>query len=68
MADERLVERLNSAIAANSLAFANGERVRGRLDGGLVRGDGTLLYPIVRGIPLLTADQAIRLPLADRLG
>lgn len=34
---------------------------RRRMDGGLVRGDGRLMYPIVDGIPRLLADAAIDL-------
>jgi uncharacterized protein YbaR (Trm112 family) len=59
MADGALVARLNEAVQAGRLKFAGGEPVQQRLDGGLIRQDGTLLYPIVQGIPNLTSDQAI---------
>jgi hypothetical protein len=57
--------RLNGAIGAGTLRFRGGETVQHRLDGGLVREDGAVLYPIILGIPHLTIDQAIRLEQLD---
>ncbi|MEX2188597.1 MAG: Trm112 family protein [Pirellulales bacterium] len=59
MADADMVDRVNVAVAGGQLRYADGDAVNDRLDGGLVRGDGLLLYPIIRGIPLLTVDRAI---------
>lgn len=64
-ADAALVERINAAIADGRARFAGGETIADRLDGGLVRDDGRLLYPIIRGIPLLTIDRAIALDPPD---
>lgn len=61
MADATTIGRVNAALANGGLRFANGELVADRLEGGLVREDRQVLYPIVRGIPLLTVDRAIRL-------
>ncbi len=65
MADGALVARLNEAAQKGRLQFAGGEPVQQPLDGGLIRQDGTLLYPIFEGIPNLTSDQAIAV---DQLG
>lgn len=65
VADSRLTAKLNRAIAAGRVVNCVGQRVSQPLSGGLVRSDKTLLYPIVDGIPVLLADEAIRL---DQLG
>ncbi|HVC99101.1 MAG TPA: Trm112 family protein [Pirellulales bacterium] len=62
LADPDLVAKLNRSIAAGVLMNMAGEKVEQPLDGGLVREDGTLLYPIVDGIPVMLVDEAIRLP------
>ena len=61
LADEDLVARLNQAVAAGGLVNKAGERVEQRLDGGLLRQDRALLYPIVDDIPVLLLDEAIPL-------
>lgn len=61
LADDELVGKLNQAIAAGELKNRGGEPVKEPMDGGLVREDGTLLYPIVDGIPVLLVDEAIPL-------
>ena len=61
LADEDLVAKLNRAITAGALKNRVGEPVETPLDGGLVREDSTLLYPIVDDIPVLLVDEAIPL-------
>ncbi len=61
VAEEALVARLNEAVRTGSLRNKIGQPVTGTLEGGLVRQDGTLFYPIVDGIPILLADEAIPL-------
>lgn len=63
-ADAALVDRVNRAIAAGRARNVLGRAVESPIDGGLVRDDGALLYPIIDGIPVLLADEAIEL---DRL-
>jgi uncharacterized protein len=65
VADDRLIARLNRAIAAGRVNNRAGHPVKEPLDGGLVRPDKTLLYPIREGIPVLLVDEAIEL---SRLG
>jgi uncharacterized protein YbaR (Trm112 family) len=62
-ASSELVGRINRAIAAGQLTNKAGNKVERPLDGGLVRADGAVLYPIVDGIPMMLVDEAI--PLAQ---
>jgi uncharacterized protein YbaR (Trm112 family) len=59
-ADEALVAKVNARIAAG-LDNVGGKRVEGEIDGGLVREDGAVLYPIRDDIPVLLIDEGIRL-------
>lgn len=61
LADADLVARVNRAIAARSLRNAAGELLTSPLDGGLLRDDGAVLYPILDDIPCLLADEGIPL-------
>jgi uncharacterized protein YbaR (Trm112 family) len=60
-ADDQLLARVNEAIAAGKVANRAGRAVEQPLQGGLVRQDKTLLYPIVDGIPVLLIDEAVSL-------
>lgn len=60
-AETKLVEQLNRAIAAGTLVNLAGERLERPLDGGLIREQGDLLYPIIDQIPVLLPDEAIDL-------
>jgi len=64
-AEEALMARLNQAIALGRVENLGGDRLGRPLDGGFVRADGKLLYPIVGGIPVLLADEAIALDQLD---
>jgi uncharacterized protein YbaR (Trm112 family) len=64
VAGDALLARVNEAIAAGTLVNQAGQRVEQRLDAGLVRQDGLLLYPVVDDIPVLLVDEGIPL---DRL-
>ena len=61
LADDQLVAKLNQAIAAGTLKNRGGEPIEAPLEGGLVREDGTLLYPVRDDIPVLLVDEAIPL-------
>jgi uncharacterized protein len=57
----QVIARLNRAIAAGRVKNQAGRLVERPIDGGLIRADRTLLYPILDGIPVLLADEAIAL-------
>jgi uncharacterized protein len=59
LADSALIERLNSAVAAKELKSRSGQAVEKSLDGGLLRADGRVLYPIIDKIPILLVDEGI---------
>jgi uncharacterized protein YbaR (Trm112 family) len=61
LADADLVAELNRSIVAGQVKNMAGEIVERPLDGGLVREDRKLLYPIIDGIPVLLIDEAIPL-------
>ncbi|MGO9112331.1 MAG: Trm112 family protein [Thermoguttaceae bacterium] len=58
-AEAVLIERLNQAIVAGQVTNAAGHSVEKPIDGGLIREDGQVLYPIVDEIPILMAEEAI---------
>jgi uncharacterized protein YbaR (Trm112 family) len=58
-ASDAVVSRINDAIRDGRLVNRAGKRVERPIDGGLVRADGALLYPIVNEIPILLRDDAI---------
>ncbi|HUT12656.1 MAG TPA: hypothetical protein VMY42_19325 [Thermoguttaceae bacterium] len=65
LAEDELLARLNRAIAAGKIKNRGGQPLQQQLGGGLVREDGTLLYPIVDNIPVLLIDEAVPL---DQIG
>jgi len=65
LADPALLERLNRAIAAGVVRNRGGQSVEEPLESGLVREDGTLLYPILDGIPVMLIEEAIPLGQLD---
>jgi uncharacterized protein YbaR (Trm112 family) len=61
MANEQVIARVNRAIAAGRVKNRAGRPVEQPVDGGLLRSDNTLFYPIRDGIPVLLPDEAISL-------
>lgn len=61
VADEGLIGRLNEAIASGRVNDRGGESVQSPIEGGVVRDDGKLLYPVVDGIPVMLVERAISL-------
>lgn len=60
-AQPELLEQLNQRIASSTLRNRSGRPVSEKLQGGLVRADGKLLYPIRQQIPVMLIDEAIPL-------
>ncbi len=63
-ADAALVARLNEGIAGGRVKNRAGRLVETPLDGGLIREDGAVVYPVIDGIPVLLIDEAIPLEAA----
>ena len=61
LAEEALVKQLNTLAAAGKLTNASGKKVDHKLDGGLIREDRAVLYPIIDDIPVLLIDERISL-------
>ena len=61
-ADQATVDALNALIAQGQLANKQGVNMNRPLDGGLIRGDKTVIYPVYDDIPNLLADEAIEVP------
>ena len=61
VASNELMARINRAIAAGRLTNKAGRTVEKPLDGGLVRADKAVLYPIVDEIPMMLVDEGIPL-------
>ncbi len=61
LADAGTLERVNQAVAAGGLKNQGGNRVKDRIEEGLVREDGNVLYPVKDDIPVMLLDEAIRL-------
>jgi uncharacterized protein YbaR (Trm112 family) len=60
-ADAALVAELNHRIASGSVKNRAGKSVGEKLDGGLLRQDRQLIYPIRNRIPIMLIDEAIPL-------
>ena len=61
LADEETLDQVNQAVVAGSLKNQSGDRVKERIEAGLVREDGMVLYPVKDDIPVMLLDEAIRL-------
>jgi uncharacterized protein YbaR (Trm112 family) len=63
LADDALIQKMNAAIERGSLKNKAQKPVTEKLDGGLVRSDNQILYPIREDIPVMLIDEGI--PLAQ---
>lgn len=61
LADDQLIDRLNGAISKGELKNKVKKPVTERLDGGLIRADNKILYPIREDIPVMLIDEGIPL-------
>ena len=58
-ADAALIERVNAAIGAGDQKSVGGGSVTEAIDGGLLREDGRILYPVREGIPILLIEEGL---------
>ena len=63
LAPAELVARLNSQISARQIRNRAGKLLEQRVEGGLLREDGTVLYPIRGKLPILLIDEGVLLAL-----
>ncbi|OQW30592.1 MAG: hypothetical protein A4E19_09845 [Nitrospira sp. SG-bin1] len=61
LAEEALIQRLNVAVARGELKNVGKRAVSGELDGGLIRADRKILYPIRSNIPVMLIEEGIPL-------
>ncbi len=61
LADSALITRLNAAAARGGLHNKANKPVTEPMDGGLVRADRKVLYPIRENIPVMLIDEGIPL-------
>ena len=57
--DRALLEKLNQKIGTGELQNQGGSVVKEKLDGGLLRADQTLVYPIRDAIPIMLIEEGI---------
>ncbi|HJO08480.1 MAG TPA: Trm112 family protein [Verrucomicrobiota bacterium] len=60
-AGTELIDDLNQRIQAGTLVDRVDEKVTESIDGGLIREDGNILFPIRQDIPVMLIDQGIPL-------
>jgi uncharacterized protein YbaR (Trm112 family) len=54
-----LIDAANRKVVAGTLRNRVGRIVERHLDGGLIRQDGKLMYPIVDHLPIMLIDEAV---------
>jgi uncharacterized protein len=59
LADAALIQRVNEQIAEGKAVNRAGKPVAEKLEEGLVREDGKLLYPVRQGVPVMLIDEGI---------
>lgn len=61
LADETLIGKLNAAVSQGTLHNKAKKTVTEKLDGGLIRADQKILYPIREDIPVMLIEEGIPL-------
>jgi uncharacterized protein YbaR (Trm112 family) len=59
LAEETLIVRLNDRIEKGELRNKAGQPVTEKLDGGLLRADRKILYPVREDIPIMLIEEGI---------
>ena len=60
-ADAESLAQVNDVVENGYLRNQGGDRVKDRIEGGLIREDGKVMYPVRDDIPVMLLDEAIRL-------
>ena len=61
VAEPVVLESLNESIRQGAISTRGGEAVSEEIAEGLVREDGTVLYPVREDIPIMLIDESIQL-------
>jgi len=61
VAGAELLDRVNKGVEEGYLRNQGGDPVKDRIEEGLVREDGKVLYPVRDDIPVMLLDEAIQL-------
>lgn len=61
LAEDSLIQKLNAAVVRGELLNLGKRPVSAELDGGLIRADRKILYPIRENIPVMLIDEGIPL-------
>ena len=61
LVEPAVIAKLNGQILAGTVTNRAGQPVKEKIEGGLIRADGKLLYPIRRNIPVMLVDEGIPL-------
>ena len=61
LVEQSVIDEINGRIEKGEVKNRGGQQVEMKIDGGLIREDGTYLYPIDEGIPIMLIDEAIPL-------
>ncbi|MBD2127311.1 hypothetical protein H6F97_13140 [Microcoleus sp. FACHB-1] len=61
LADQNLLDQINLRIQQGKVSNRSGRPLENPIDAGLICKDGTYLYPIQEGVPILIIDEAIAL-------
>ena len=61
VAESALIDKLNAAVARGGLKNKGKKPVSEQMDGGLIRADQKILYPIREGIPVMLIEEGIPL-------
>lgn len=59
LADAALIQKVNAAISTGHVRNRANHLLSGQMEGGLVRVDQKILYPILDRIPVMLIDEAI---------
>ena len=63
--EPKFVENLNHRIEKGELKTKGGQSVTEKIDGGLLRNDGTVVYPIRDQIPIMLIEEGILVEKSD---